>query len=193
MKKNLLLACLAMTLFGCTSTRFVTESPAQIPINPIVKLDTASIWPLRIKGTYLQKATVAAWGKEQTFSVYLTLEEEMIEAIAFNDLAGRLYRLKCTPENVIWEKSALLPSMIKPDNILTDFLLINLDLKQLNRILKGARVFEKDNEAGKTRIIRDEKILRTIHYSQPMGDMWGLVVIENPINGYQINIQTVVQ
>ncbi len=180
-------------LSGCAGTRFSKEPPSQISISRTVKLNTAPVWPLKIKGTYLQKVTATAWGKQQSFSVYLTLDNEMLEAIAFNDVAGRLYRLKWTPQNVIWEGSDYIPSMIKPDNILIDFLLAHLPIQQLNSVLKGARVFEKGNLACKTRQIKNKKILRTIVYSQPMGYMWGHVVIENPVIGYKLVIQTVEQ
>jgi hypothetical protein len=117
----------------------------------------------------------------------------MIEIIAFNDVAGRLYRLKVTPGNVLWEGAPNIPSSIKPENILGDFLLINLEAQQLISILHGAHVYEKGNASGKTRTIQDRKILRTIKYSLQKDGIWGHVVIENPVVGYSLDIQTVEQ
>lgn len=174
-------------------TRTSKAPSSQIAISRSAKLNAARIWPLSIRGTYLQKVTASAWGKKETFSVYLTLEDEMIEAIAFSDVAGRLYRLKVTPGNVLWEGSAYIPPTIQPENILADFLLINLRADQLAALLKGARVFERGDAAAKTRTIKDRKILRTIRYSQPTKTLWGHVVIENPVYGYKLDIQTVVQ
>jgi hypothetical protein len=168
-------------------------APSQIAVSRSAKLNIAAIWPLNIRGTYLQKVTATAWGKKETFSVYLTLEDDMIEAIAFSDVAGRLYKLKVTPGNILWESSACIPTSIQPENILTDFLLINLNAGQLASILKGARVFERGNLSVKTRTIKERKILRTISYSQPTESLWGQVIIENPIYGYKLNIQTVEQ
>lgn len=195
--QKILILLLACSLAGCMpkyAQNNISKAPSsQIAISRSAKLNIASIWPLNMRGTYLQKVTAAAWGKSETFSVYLTLEDEMIEAIAFSDIAGRLYRLKVTPGNILWEGSAYIPSTIQPENILLDFLLINLPAGKLAALLKGARVFEKGNAAVKTRTIKERKILRTITYSQPTETLWGRVVIENPIYGYKLDIRTVEQ
>ena len=72
------------------------------------------------------------------------------------------------------------PLRYKPENILGDFLLINLEAQQLSSLLYGAHVYENDNDSGKTRTIKDRKVLRTINYSLQKGGMWGHVVIKNP-------------
>lgn len=193
MQKLLLIIILAFCLNSCASTHFMKSPPSQIPISRSVNLDTDNVWPLTIQGTFLQQITCTAMGKKQSFSVHLTLEDMMMEAIAFNDVAGRLYRLHWTPGNVNWEGSKYIPSVIKPENILLDFLLVHLPADQLGKVLKGAHVHENDNNYGKTRIIQGSNFRRTIYYSNPMGAMWGHVVIENPIVGYKLEIQTVTQ
>lgn len=175
------------------------ESLHQVAISPTVSLHTAGIWPLAPKvnnapqGTYLQKITAFSRGKKHAFSVHLTLEENMLESIAFSDFVGRLYLLKWTPEEVIWEGSSFVPKIIKPENILADFLLIHLPVDQLQSRLHGAQVFENVTETGKTRVIQNQEVLRTITYRTPLGAMWQNVTIDNPEAGYKLDIQTAVQ
>lgn len=193
MQKLLLSIILAICLNSCAGKHYMKSTPSQIPISRTVKLNTDNVWPLTIQGTFLQQITCTAMGKQQSFSVHLTLEDMMLEAIAFNDVAGRLYSLHWTPWNVDWEGSKYIPSVIKPENILLDFLLVHLPAHQLRRVLKGADVYENDNNNGKTRIIQGSNVKRTIYYSKPMGAMWGHVIIENPLIGYKLEIQTVSQ
>jgi hypothetical protein len=175
MQKFIILFSLAF-LASCTGVRYAQQPPSTISVNRNVKLNTKMIWPMEIKGSYLQKVTVSVMGKQQTFSVHLTMDEWMLETVAFNDFAGRLYHLKCTPDYVDWEGSAFVPSIIKPDNILVDFLLVHLPEDQLKRLIQGASVFEKGDSTAKTRLIKNRNVLRVIHYQHPIGQMWGHVV-----------------
>lgn len=191
--QKILIILAVVILAGCTGARYSQEPPPKISVTRSVKLNTERIWPMEIKGTYLQKVTASARGKQQTFSVHLTLDEWLLEAVAFNDVAGRLYQLKCTPDNVDWVGSPYVPSIIKPDNILVDFLLVHLPANQLQSLLQGARVHENGNESRKTRTIKDRSVLRIINYDHPIGAMWGHVTIENPSMGYKLDIETVAQ
>jgi hypothetical protein len=204
-----ILAILAATiLIGCSSqlsalsifnlTKKSSESQYQMPlhqvsINPWVKLNTVKLWPLKNFGTYLQKVTASVKGKKHTFSIHLTLNAEMLEAVAFNDMAGRLYTLQWTPQSVCWEGSSYIPECIKPENIIADFLLVHLPVNQLQGVLQGAIVFEGPVGFKLTRVIKNNQVLRSITYSNPIGKMWGQVTIENPEIGYKLDIQTVVQ
>lgn len=190
---KILILFITLSLIGCTRTRFPQERPYLALANPTVNLQTAHVWPLAFKGSYLQKITATAKGKKHTFSVYLNLNEQMLESIAYTDMTGRLYKLKWTPEHIIWEGSRYIPSIIKPENIITDFLMIHLPAKELEGLLRGARVFENSEGTGKTRIVKVNEVIRRITYSKPLGKMWGHVIIENPVLGYKLAIQTVEQ
>jgi len=191
--KKLLIVLAAIALVGCAGTRFSEKPPSEFPVSKSAKLNTSKVWPLKMKGTYLQKITATAKGKQQSFSVHLTLDDWMLEAVAFNDMAGRLYNMQWTPDNVYWDGSPYIPSMVKPEYILVDFLLAQLPINQLQSILKGARVVEQGIQGGKTRTVYDDKVLRTINYKNPIGSMWGNVIIDNPGIGYRLDIQTVTQ
>ncbi len=194
--QKLIIFILSLSLVGCASSRMPRESNPKIsgshPIAPKIKFDFTKVWPLN-KGTYLQKITASVKGKKYSFTVHLTLENEMLEAIAINDIAGRLYSLKWTPNDMIWDKSARIPDFIKPENIIADFLFVHLPANQLQCALKGSQVFERPTQLGLTRVIKINEVLRTITYETPSGNMWKHVIIENPVLGYQLNIQTVIQ
>jgi hypothetical protein len=196
---KIIILILAIALVGCSTTRFPREEiPQQVPAkhvstNPVIQLNKAKIWPLKINGIYLQKVTATINGKQQSFSVHLTADERMIEIIAFSDMAGRLYKLKYTPQGVHWEGSSSIPSIIKPENIMTDFLMIHLSAKELQNSLPGSHVRETADATGKTRVVMLQKVLRKITYKRPLGTMWEHVTIENPAARYRLDIQTVEQ
>jgi hypothetical protein len=191
--QKIMMLLVALLLVSCNENESSYDPANQIAISQKSRLNTSQIWPLNLNGSYVQKITASAWGKEQSFSVYLSLDNNVIEAVAFNDIAGRLYRLKIVPGSLLWEPSSYIPSFIKPENILADFLLVNLQADQLNALINRARVHEKTTPTGKIRTIKERRILRKITYSKPSGNMWGHVVIENPVLGYSLTIETVEQ
>ncbi len=197
MQKSLILWLVVVFIFtGCAASRVSSEASFQIAAKPALGSTTyfhkANIWPLKNKGIYLQKITATVKGKQHSFSIHLTLDDYMLEAIAFNDMVGRLYSLKWTPQGVEWEGSAYIPKFIMPENIIADFLMVHLPAKQLEGILQGAQVFEQAEGSGKIRYVRGREV-RTITYENPLGAMWGHVVIHNLVLGYKLDIQTVRQ
>jgi hypothetical protein len=211
--QKLLISLASLAFVGCSSTHMsssrdhepiskvlvnsrgelVPAHLSQVSVGSTAVLQVANIWPLQNKGSYLQKITASAMGKRHSFSVHLTLDDDMLEAIAFADMAGRLYSMKWTPESVHWEGSSYIPPMIKPENIIADFLLVHLPTEQLHSVLQGAQIFEQDANNGKTRIVKGREVIRKITCRNPIGNIWGYVVIENPIIGYKLEIQTVMQ
>lgn len=192
-------------LTGCAGTRStshdsrivttpvpVKKNPLhEVSISPSATLDLAGIWPLEYNGNYLQKIKATAKGKKHSFSMHLNLDETTLEAVAYNDFVGRLYTLKWSENDVIWESSSYVPEIIKPENIIADFLLIHLPIEHLQNRLRSAIVSEELTETGKTRIIRNNDILRTISYREPLGNLWKNVVIDNPVYDYKLVIETV--
>lgn len=175
------------------SSQHSERSLHEVPISNNVTLNVANIWPLKMSGTYLQKLHVSTRGKQHSFSVYLSLSDTMVEVVAFNDMAGRLYKMKWTPQDIVWEGSSYIPSIIKPENIIADFLLIHLPADQLQNMLYGAYVYEQGDETTKFRVIQSREVLRNISYDSPFGNMWGHVTINNPALDYRFDIQTVGQ
>jgi len=170
----------------------ILPSQVIVSVNPYVKLDTKDIWPLDGNGTYLQKISAKAKGKKFNFYVSLTISPYMLEAVAFNDFNGWLYTLRLTPENLVWEESKQIPSIMQPENIIADFLLVHIPMMKLQTALHGARALEKGNEKRKARIVNFDKVIRKIQYKEPIGTMWGHVIITNP-RKYRLDIQTAVQ
>lgn len=202
--QKIILLLISLSLVGCVTPRGFDKQQSRIaqnyqkplqevPVSSNVKLNIANIWPLQMNGTYLQKITASAGGSKHSFSVYLTVSETMVEVVAFNDMAGRLYKMKWTPQKIDWEASSFIPSMIRPENIIADFLLVHLPSDQLQNILYGAYVYEQSDGNAKSRVIYSSIALRNIYYNSPFGNMWGRVVIDNPAFGYRLDIQTVEQ
>lgn len=192
---KLIVLLLALTLVGCAKT-IVQKSNGALPPDaiPAVVLNTANVWPLQNIGTYLQKITVSSKsGKKHSFSAHITIEQGRLEVVAFADLAGRLYKMEWTPEDLTWEGSSFVPDMIKPEHIITDFLIVHLSPKHLESVLEGAQVYDRIEGSSKSRIVSVGQPIRTVKYSNFTDDLWGYVAIENPKLGYKIEIQTVRQ
>lgn len=181
-------------LAGCSwfKKTSVDRHVTTLPIARQASLDTRHLFPLAMQGDYLQKIKTTVKQKQYTLSVYLTLEPNRLQATAFNDIAGRLYQLTWQPSRIHWTGSRYVPKALKPEHIVGDFLLANLPLAQLKNALHGARVYEKTMGQNKVRtIISQLAVLRTIHYSKPLGPLWQHTVINNPQLDYTLDIQTV--
>lgn len=196
---TLIFFALSMIL-GCASTSPpLQQNISSVPVAQNVNLDLTHISLQEMQGSYLQRIKTTIKNKqggtqEHIVSVYLTVGAKKIDAIAFNDVAGRLYQLTWTANELVWTRSKYVPVTLKPENIIADFLLTHLPLSQLNAALSGATAEEKVEQQTKVRVIKkNDEILRVIKYSQPLKNIWQEVVLINPQWGYTLDIQTVKQ
>ncbi len=159
-----------------------------IELTPGVQLQLTTIWPLKGQGTYLQRIKSSVGQQRHTIMVHITLEPTKLEFIAVNDIIGRLYSLKWTPDQIFWEASDYIPRTMVPENIIGDFLLVHLDIHQLKANIKGADVIEHGNE----RIIQTPcGIVRKITRLNCQEDVWQKARIQNPKIGYELDIETI--
>lgn len=191
--QKILILLMSIVLVGCAGQRLPKEPPPKVTVSATLEFDPEKVWPLQVEGTYLQQVEVLVKGKKYSLSIHLTLENEKLGAIALSDTIGRLYNLVWTPDNLEWDKSWFLPDIITPKNIIADFLVVHLPVEQLQSALLDGQVSDYGDETGRTRIVSIGEVLRTVTYSKPMGDIWGHVVLSNPVQGYQLEIETVKQ
>jgi len=199
MIKKAMYFILPFTLIGCIEmnkpalkTDSLQKEVQVVPVSKTSHLRLSKAWPLKNQGTYLQKVSTTIQGETQSFSVHLTLEDQKLEAIAFNDAFGRLYHLIWTPITLSWDGSDHIPNTLQPDSIIADFLLSYLPLKQLQTVLEGAQVREEKRNKESVRWIESQSsVLRKIHRYNSMEYLWEKVTIHNPEVGYQLDIQTV--
>jgi hypothetical protein len=186
LKKGLLFVFL---LTGCVSH---PEDKQTLSISHRTHLNPAMAWPLREKGQYLQKIKAEIRGEKYTFSVHLTLEDYKLEAIAFNDVYGRLYHLTWTPDKISWVASDTLSEVLQPEYVIADFLLAHLPLDHLQDSLINAEIQEEKEGDESIRLITfKSELLRRISRYESLGYLWERVKIKNPEVGYELDIQTV--
>jgi hypothetical protein len=110
--KWFILGLLNLALAGCaTNSIEKKENQKTVQVSKTAYLNLNQSWP-QSSGVYLQKVTTTVQGKPFTFSVHITLNKEKLEAIAFNDIYGRLYHLIWTPENISWNSSPHIPIIL---------------------------------------------------------------------------------
>ena len=191
MRTYFVLIIMTLALHGCASFKRPSHLQKQITIVHIsqsVYLDVSKAWPLTSQGKYLQKVSTTVKGKTHSFSVHITIENEKLEAIAFDDVLGRLYHLSWTPNELSWESSKNLPNQLKPEHIIADFLLTYLPKSYLTQLIEGAEIFE----SGDIRLVKNNQtVLRKIIRQQNIGGMWQKVIIDNPQIMYSLDIESV--
>jgi hypothetical protein len=192
-KVYFLIVLLALILIGCASNTVETGEVEQtVPISKTSHLCLMKSWLIKNQGTYLQKIKATMAGKQHTFSVHLTLGQQKLEAIAFNDVYGRLYHLIWTPEKISWTASENISEFLRPEYIIADFLLTHLSLEYLKTALEGAEVREEEESARNVRMIENKgATLRKIYRSTSIGYLWEKITIQNPEVGYELDIETV--
>lgn len=194
MKINYLIVLLGtLALSGCaTNTIEMVDETKLVPISTASHLNLAKAWPLKAQGRYLQKVKTTIPGEQHIFSVHLTIEDQKLEAIAFNDVYGRLYHLTWTPQKITWIATDAIPEMLRPGHIIADFLLTHLPLEDLKTALEDALVREEEKSEENIRIIeKDGQILRRMSRHKFLGYLWKKVSIQNPEIGYELQIETV--
>lgn len=178
-------------LSGCASLKKEPENTQKLNCLSIEKgvfLETDGLFPLPFQGVLLQNITARFQEHSPSFSVHLTLSPQIIKAVAFNDIAGQLYDLEWSPHDLAWSASKYLPKQLKPENILSDFLLVALPLEILKKHLHGATASEENG----LRLIRiNNKNIREIKRTEPSGLFWKHIVLKNTKQNYELTIQTV--
>jgi hypothetical protein len=194
--QSFLLVSVCLMLSTCSSLLPELESELSlqkstdkmIELAPHVQLQLTNIWPLKGKGTYLQRIKSLVGKQQYTLTVHITLEPTKLACVAFNDIVGRLYSLKWTPDQILWEASDYIPETMKPENIIGDFLLVHLEIDQLKANIKGANVIEQGTE----RVIQPPLgIVRKITRLNRQGDLWQRARIQNPKIDYELDIETI--
>lgn len=187
---------LTLALGGCSIHDPKSDfSPSQekiaekrVELAPGVYLNLRKLWPLRGSGSYLQRVKTVVGKQEHSVSVHITLTPDRLDFIAFNDIIGRLYTLTWTEDKTEWQASDYIPSSMCPENIIGDFLLVHLDLNQLNQSLEGAQVIDRNDE----RVIQTcDGVIRKITRQNRQKDFWKKATIENSKLGYYLEIETV--
>jgi len=177
---------------GCaTNTIEMVDTTKSVPISATSYLKLAKAWPLKSQGTYLQKVKATVRGEPYIFSVHLSLENGKLEAIAFNDIYGRLYHLTWTPQKITWIASDAVSEILHPENIIADFLLTHLPFEDLKTMLDAAHVREEESVENIRVIEKGSQILRRISRQKFLGYLWKKVTIQNPEIGYELVIETV--
>jgi len=198
---QIILLLILLTLVSCASAPGFEKNISAISILPIsadANLNVSHVGSLGQNGTYLQRITTTINSKQHSekhsFSVYLTLDNNKLDAIAFNDISGRLYQLTWRANHLEWTRSKYIPATLKPENIMADFLLTHLNRAQLRKSLVGAKVHEETSQHGKIRLIENQSgTLRKIVYANHLSYGWKNITIINPQLGYTLDIQTVPQ
>ncbi len=189
--KSFMPGLLSLTLAGCANNILEKQDLQTVQVCKTAYLNPDQSW-LNASGIYLQRIKTTVQGKPFTFSVHLTLKKDKMEAIAFNDLVGRLYHLTWTPGNISWEASEYIPSILKPDYIIADFLLTYLPSDQLKAVLKGAQLHQEGNSEDNVRnIISNGEICRKIYRHKSLGALWKKVTLLNQECKYELEIETV--
>jgi|GEM_PF-4618191 len=176
---------------GCTSLPKAPQNTQKLDrlyIEEDIFLETPSLFPLPFQGVFLQNLTARFQARSHSFSIHLALSPQNFKAVAFNDIAGQLYDLNWNSNALTWSASNYLPKQLKPEKILSDFLLVALPLDTLKKHLHGAIVSEKN---GLRVISIGNKTIREIRRTEPSGLFWKHIVLKNTKRGYELTIQTV--
>lgn len=193
------------------SHKLKSLDPAEItintPLDPMMPLTLKQAWPLFYNeahhGRYLQKIKTSVQNQDFTITVHLTIGLNKIEFIALNDIYGRVYDLVWTPDSITWKASEHLPKTVRPENILTDFILAHLSAENLKNSAsklshENIRIFETESPQNRQTIIQDvcgqkstEGKLWVIERQTPMDLFWKTVTLRNLQFGYTLEIQTV--
>jgi hypothetical protein len=194
LRKNFYILGLLLPLIGCaTQTIDGAKTTKTLPVNGIACLHHTAAWPLQGEGRYLQNINADIRGERHKFSVHLTLENQKLEAIAFNEIYGRLYHLIWTPEKISWKCADALSDVLRSENIIADFLIAHLPADILRSSLVNADLQEEETEQENIRLITlKAEILRRVSRHKSLGYLWENVRIQNPEIGYELDIQTVV-
>lgn len=186
---GIILSCSMLACSPIKKMRSYQKSITELTVSKQVKINCNKVWPLTLTGTYVQQVTTSFNNKDYGFSVLLKIEKFKLEAIAFDELYGRLYHLIWTPAKLQLTASPYIPTLVAPEKILADFLLLYLPIPTLQAVLVKATVSENNG----TILITDQaNTIVTISRNKPLKHLWKEVMINNLQDKYTLKINTVV-
>ncbi len=125
------------------------------------------------------------------FQNRVSLTPDHCRIIALDALGRTAVTIDWTPENVTYSSATWMPSQVRPENILADFVLLNWPKASVQKSLAASGAHLVSTLYGRSIFLVKQEVIHADYLKARPGNMSGNVRYHNLAWGYSLDIQSV--
>jgi len=186
----LLLMAMMVSIAGCAA-RYVA-SPGSITIAPGLEFAIPTGRELGYSVETTQLITARFRDQAQVFQAYVSVTPEKITMIALDPFGGRALTITATDDAIHTEAAPIVPSALRPGNILADLAIVYWPAPAVRSGLAGTSATLYDDERERT-ITENGREIVHVSYEGPHENTWTNVAhLRNIAYGYELDLRSTV-
>jgi hypothetical protein len=186
-----LLLCVSMLSSAACAARY-SASPGSTTIAPGLEFAIPSGRDLGHSLDATQLITAHFHDQVQVFQAYISVSPEKITVIALDPFGSRAMTITATDDGIHSEVAPMVPSVLRPANILADIAIVYWPAPALRRGLAGTSATLSDNESERTISVDGREVVH-VSYPAPHEDSWTKFArLRNIAYGYELDLQSTV-
>jgi len=186
-----LLLCVSMLSFAACAAHY-SASPGSTAIAPGLDFSIPSGRELGHSLEATQLITAHFHDQVQVFQAYISVSPEKIIVIALDPFGSRAMTITATDDGIHSEVAPMVPSVLRPANILADIAIVYWPAPALRRGLAGTNASLSDDQNERAIIVDGREVVH-VSYSAPHENSWTKFArLRNIAYGYQLDLQSTV-
>jgi Protein of unknown function (DUF3261) len=185
-----LLIFLMVCSAGCAIRYEVSPGSTRIAPGLELLLPTPRELGYSIEATQLITAHFA--DKVQVFQAYVSVSPEKITLIALDPFGNRALTVIATDDAIHTEEAPIVPTVLRPENILADLAIVYWPASSIRRRLDGTSASLYDDESERKISVNDGEVV-LVEYESPHEHSWAKRAhLHNIAYGYVLDLQSTV-
>ncbi|HLI78666.1 MAG TPA: DUF3261 domain-containing protein [Candidatus Binataceae bacterium] len=186
-----LLLCVSMLSFAACAAHY-SASPGSTAIAPGLDFSIPSGRELGHSLEATQLITAHFHDQVQVFQAYISVSPEKIIVIALDPFGSRAMTITATDDGIHSEVAPMVPSVLRPANILADIAIVYWPAPALRRALAGTNASLSDDQNERAIIVDGREVVH-VSYSAPHENSWTKFArLRNIAYGYELDLQSTV-
>ena len=184
----LLWSAMMLSVTGC-GARYVA-SPGSTTIAPRLQFAIPTGRELGYSIDSTQLITAHVRDQVQVFQAYVSATPDKVTVIAFDPFGGRALTVIATDDAIHTEVAPIVPSVLRPGNILADIAIVYWPAAAVRRGLAGTSATLYDDDRERTITDNGREVVH-VTYDTPHENTWTKVAhLRNIAFGYELDLQS---
>jgi hypothetical protein len=187
---RLLLMVLMMSSAACAARYTVSAGTTTIAPGLELAIPTGRDLGYSIEATQL--ITAHFRNQVQVFQAYITVTPDKITVVALDPFGDRAMTIIATDDGIHAEVAPIVPSVLRPGNILADIAIVYWPTDAIKRALADTPAIVSDDAKERTISIDGREVVH-VSYCAPHGNSWTKCArLRNIAFGYELELQSAV-
>jgi hypothetical protein len=187
---RLLLMVLMMSSAACAARYTVSAGSTAIAPGLELAIPTGRDLGYPVEATQLITAHFRS--QVQVFQAYITVTPDKITVVALDPFGGRAMTIIATDDGIHADVSPIVPSVLRPANILADIAIVYWPTDAVRRALASTSAIVSDDANERVISLEGREVVH-VTYCAPHGNSWTKCArLRNIAFGYELDLQSAV-